>query len=98
MGWGTDFTADLYLNRQIYNSMGQLDDAILEAEETINKIKQRLFMFASANPKDIISSEWDGESINYIHYEFNLLLDELLSETRELQLLMLYRETEPNFK
>lgn len=92
MGWGTDFKADLYLNRQIYDSMGQLDDAISDAEERIEKIKQRLFMFASASPKEITSPEWDGNSIDYIHYEFDISLDELLSETKELQLLWLYKE------
>ena len=35
MGYGTLFTTDIYLNRQIFNSRHELDDKIKELENMI---------------------------------------------------------------
>ena len=62
MGWGTDFKTDIYLNRMIFNSKGELEDKIEELEKGITTCKEKLLMFASSTPKDIIPDDWKEES------------------------------------
>jgi uncharacterized protein YlzI (FlbEa/FlbD family) len=60
MGWGTSFTADIYLNRIIFNSKYEVQSKIEELEENINRYREEILMYASATPKDIFpNSEED---------------------------------------
>jgi hypothetical protein len=77
MGWGTDFTTDIFLSRENYRSIYDLEDKIKEDEKDLENIRSKILMFASSNPKDIIPEDWKEEPINFIHREVNNLLDEL---------------------
>ena len=97
MGWGTDFTAEIYLNRQVFHSSYELDDKIDELENEINDIKGRLLMYASTNVKDIIPDEWKDEPITFIHLRVNEELALLQEKCVELYRLFLYKETNPDY-
>ena len=76
MGWGTSFTADVYLSRQVFQNRYELDERVKELEEYINSAKQELTALAVATPRDIIAEKnEDGYVQNPI--------DEILRKTRE---------------
>ena len=76
MGCGTSFTADIYLNRQIFESRYELDEKVKELEKFIEMAKQELLALAVATPKDVIAEkDADGYPQNPI--------EEVLRKTRE---------------
>ena len=92
MGWGTDFKADIFLNRIIINNDSELDDLIREAEYDLNEIKTRLNMYVASNPKDITPDEWKEESLRFLHTNVNELIDELQEKTVLQYNLGLYKQ------
>lgn len=60
MGYGTSFTTEIYLNRQIFNSKLELDKKIKEVEENIESAKRELTVYAVATPRDIIAEKNEG--------------------------------------
>ena len=76
MGYGTTFTADIYLNRQIFGSRYELDIRVQELEDMIELAKRELTAFAVGTPKDIMAEKnEDGYVENPI--------DQILRRTRE---------------
>jgi len=76
MGYGTSFTADVYLNRQIFESRWELDEKVKELEKFIEMSKQELLALAVSTPKDVIAEkDADGYPQNPI--------EEVLRKTRE---------------
>lgn len=98
MGWGTDFTTNIYLSRQIFKSSFQLEDKIKEIEKEISEIKSKILMYASSNIKDILPEEWNNEPIHFIQVNVTEDLDLLEEKIIELYNLMLYKQTNPDFK
>lgn len=76
MGYGTSFTTEIYLNRQIFNSKDELDEKIKEVEEYIESAKSELTAYAVATPRDIIAEK---DESGYIQNP----IDEVLRKTRE---------------
>jgi hypothetical protein len=76
MGYGTSFTADIYLNRQIFESRYEVDEKVKELEKFIEQGKQELLALAVSTPKDVIAEkDTDGYPQNPI--------EEVLRKTRE---------------
>ncbi len=76
MGYGTIFTTEIYLNRQIFNSRYELDDKIKELEGYIESAKRELLAFAVSTPKDVMTEKnEEGEVENP--------MDQILRRTRE---------------
>ena len=81
MGWGTQFKADIYINKQVFKSTYELDDKIEELSSTLNMYKALLKQYASATPRDIVPKEWEGEPIEWL----NNKVDEIVDSFEELQ-------------
>ena len=77
MGWGTSFTTEIYLSRQVFNSKGELDERIKELEGYIESAKRELTAYAVATPRDIIAEK---DESGYIQNP----IDEVLRKTREI--------------
>ena len=76
MGWGTAFTTEIYLSRQVFSSRYELDEKVKELEEHIESAKKELTAFAVATPRDIMAEKnEDGYVENPI--------DQILRRTRE---------------
>lgn len=76
MGYGTTFTTEIYLNRQIFNSRYELDDKIKELENMIELSKRELLAFAVSTPKDVMTEKnEEGEVENP--------MDQILRRTSE---------------
>ena len=76
MGYGTAFTTEIYLNRQIFQNRHELDERIKEIEGYIESAKQVLTALAVSTPKDVIA-EKDEEG--YVQNP----IDEVLRKTKE---------------
>ena len=76
MGYGTIFTADIYLNKQIFSSKYELEDKIKELEGYIESAKRELTAFAVSTPKDVIAEK---DELGYIQNP----IDEVLRKTKE---------------
>jgi len=77
MGYGTAFTTEIYLNRQLFENRYQLDERIKELEGYIESSKRELTALAVATPKDIIAEKDDS---GYPQNPF----DEVLRRTSEI--------------
>lgn len=71
MGYGTPFTTEIYLNRQIFNSRYELDDKIKELEGYIESAKRELTAFAVSTPKDVIAEKNED---GYVENPIDLIL------------------------
>lgn len=76
MGYGTSFTADIYLNRQIFESRYEVDEKIKELEKFIEQGKQELLALAVSTPKDVIAEKNED---GYVENP----LDQIIRKTRE---------------
>ena len=50
MGWGTQFTTEIYLSRKTLKTISDVEDAILESEALIKVFEQELLILASLTP------------------------------------------------
>ena len=75
MGWGTSFKKEIYLSRKSFDSIYELEQKIEQNKIWIANIIQKLKMFASANPRDIIDPEWKEEPINWLNNQIDDLIE-----------------------
>jgi len=90
MGWGTDFTINIFLNKKIYVSREEVEDRVEELEADIKGDYNKLMMFASSNIKDIVPKDWNDEPINWLHREIGSILETIEEYQYELFNLQLY--------
>jgi len=91
MGWGTEFKAEIYLNRQKYNSILEIDDKIEEYEELIEMHKEELLISVALNPEKV-REENDASLIHSIRHHVNDILESLEEVYVELYKLELLKE------
>lgn len=89
MSWGTEFTANVYLQRQIFESKGGAEDAIKESELEISRYKEQLLILASCNPRDLLQEE-DNDLINEIQNRITDIVNIIRDEQRNITLLNLF--------
>lgn len=92
MGWGVDFTVDVFLSKETYGTQLELEDVIKEAEEYQQKMINRVMMLVSSNPKDIVPEEWRDQPIDFLHTEIDNLMGEILEQERLLVKRYMYLE------
>jgi len=92
MGWGTDFKADVYLNRQTFSSKFEVEDKIEDLSKSINDNESILKMYASSTPSAIVPEDLKEDTIGWLNNEINMILDTLHEEIIEKYNLKLYLE------
>ena len=92
MGWGTEFTTDIFLNKKNYISLFEVQEQIDENNRGIESYKKKIMMFASSNMRDIVDLEWKDEPINWLYNQINELQDTIDELTIETYMLELYVE------
>lgn len=79
MGWGIDFTADIFLSRQDYGeNIYRVQDEIDDLKKQSQQIKEKMLMMVmggvnSVTTKDCEDNECDA--VDVLHIKFNDLLD-----------------------
>lgn len=76
MGYGTSFTTEIYLNRQIFSNRYELDEKVKELKDLIESAKQELLALAVSTPKDVIAEKNED---GYVENP----LDQIIRRTRE---------------
>ena len=93
MGWGIDFTSDIYLSSQNYdNNIYQVQDKIEELQVTIYNVNTKINMFAASSVKEVVPTEWVDEPIRWVNREVDELIDELHESIIQKYQLELYLE------
>jgi len=77
MGYGTAFTIEIYLNRQIFQNRYELDEKIKEIEGFIESSKRELTALAVSTPKDVMAEK---DSDGYVENP----IDQILRRTAEI--------------
>ena len=73
MSWGTDFTTNIYLSRQVYRTEGEIEGEIISKKESLQKSKELILMYAIGNWSEIKDKE---DNI----YTLQLMIDELVQD------------------
>ena len=94
MGWGTDFTADIFLSKIVFENEYQLQSKIEETESEISSVVEMLMMYACSNPKDILPEEWKDDGVSFVHAKVKELIDEYRHLIRLYTDLNHYKEDE----
>ena len=92
MGWGINFTTDIYLSKVSYPTKMSVEDKIKEYDESIDDCESQIKMYASSTPKDIIPKEWNEEPICWINERLLELFDVYYENTINRYKLSLYLE------
>jgi vacuolar-type H+-ATPase subunit E/Vma4 len=95
MGWGTDFNANIFLDKVEINNKYQLDELIRETEEEIQNLREFLLVAAMSNPKMLLASE--DNSIYSVINQIKDNLDELQNKSEFLFKLNTLKENKDNF-
>lgn len=91
MAWGTEFHTDIFISRQSFQTVYELDERINEIEQDIQNRNSRIKMFAAATPNNIIPP--DGpDPLHYIEVNMDEELAMLEEDIRELYQLSLFKE------
>lgn len=93
MGWGTCFTADIYMSRESIKDLYTLESEIESADNDIRTIRERILMYCAAGvsagqKKDVEGNDLDP--IFSIHTEVSELFEwyqEAVEKKYKLQLL-----------
>ena len=95
MGWGLDFSTDIFLSRCTLTTTFAVQDKIDSNKTDIEGVNAKLKMFAIASIAEILPEQWEEEPVNWIDSQINQLLedrDELLIENYKLSLYLDYLE------
>lgn len=76
MSSSVDITIDITIPRVEGLSKSQVESFIKEKEEDLRGICQKLLMFTSANPRDIVPTDWDEEPIRWLRNQVVELLND----------------------
>ena len=87
MGFGTDFTADIYLSRERFETEYELDSKIEETKDYIRVVREKILM-ACMNGKEAFNVEdCEGNKcdlVDVVHRNINEYLDWLLELNNKL--------------
>jgi hypothetical protein len=92
MGWGTDFTANVYISRQIFKSLADVDDIIEEHQAEILSAELQLVALASATPKYIVPPDWADEPALWITKTVQDLISDIILAEKMITKLELLKE------
>lgn len=78
MSWGTDFTADMHLSRQVYHSIYEVEETIEELKELNQDIKERMLMLLLGGVNSVNLNDCEGnpcDGVDVLHNKFCELLN-----------------------
>lgn len=78
MGWGTDFKADIFLNRQTFANKFEVEEAIREKTNDIIQNEMLMLGYAMATPKDIFPNSDD------VAFDVKIAVGDVLENLEEL--------------
>ena len=95
MSWGTIFTAEIYLIRESYNNLYQLEEEIDHVEKTVQNIRERIMMYCACGVQGCNTKDCEDNDVNPIdalHKEIVDLLEYYDEQQTKLYKLLLLKE------
>ena len=92
MGWGTDFTANVYISRQTFKSLADVEDIIEEHQAEILNAELQLVALASATLRDIVPPDWADEPALWITKTVQDLISDIILAEKMITKLELLKE------
>lgn len=95
MSWGTYFNAEIYINRENYDNIYQLEEEIKNTEKKIQELRERLFMYCACGCNGVNHKDCEDNLVNPVdamYVEINSLLEQYNEEQGRLRLLYYLRE------
>lgn len=95
MSWGIYFNAELYINKERYDNIYQLDAEIQSTEKEVQSLRERLLMYCACGCNGVNHKDCEDNSVNPVdamYVEINSLLEQYNEEQGRLQLLYYLRE------
>lgn len=95
MGWGTNFTADIYLSRERFETEYELDLKIEEMEDYIRIVREKILMTCMIGKDAFNIEDCEGnkcEPVDVVHTNVNELLDWLIEKNNQLYTYELLKE------
>jgi hypothetical protein len=89
MSWGVHFKSYIFIRGKSFGSMGELDDAIEEMDESIKSCNDRLLILVSSDPKNLIDK--DECVMGFILNEVSDLISEISENSQNKLLLTIFR-------
>jgi len=89
MGWGTDFKANIFLNRLVFSSKDEVEDKIEEIKSNIESEKRVIISYAHSKE---VREEGEIIDTDQLTYRINEKIDDITQHAKLLQLLELYLE------
>lgn len=89
MGWGIDFTANIYLNKQSYSNKHEVEDKIEDLNEDIQRAKEYLFLLVGGGTS-LVSEEFKDDKTIYLHSQVTEILNGMEDCIVQRKLLYLY--------
>ena len=97
MGWGIDFTADIYLSRQNYNeNINEVQEEIDRLEEVNRGYKEQMLMMVMGGASSVVTKDEEGnkcDPVEVLHAKFSEILgyyEENLSKIIDLSYYLKY--------
>ena len=87
MSWGTDFTTNIYLSRQVFRTEGEIEGEIISKRESLQKSKELVLMYAIGNWSEIKDKEDDIYTLQFMIDE---LVQDISTTSTEIYKLELY--------
>jgi len=84
--WGTQFKTDIFIKRETFSSIYELNDKIEEIESDINDYEKELIALGASTPKDIVPS--DNSTYDYPIDIVIRRTSEIFEQMRELYTLL----------
>ncbi len=82
MSWGTSFDTNVFIIRQTFQNLADVEAAIEDYQDSIHWHEKRLSMYAAATPKDI----------NELQSDLDELFEGLTHDIAELQKLRMFKD------
>lgn len=95
MSWGTYFNAEIYLSREKYDNIYQLDEEIKSIEKDIQELRERLFMYCACGCNGVNNKDYEDiltNPVDAMYVEINSLLEQYNEDQGRLQLLYYLKE------
>lgn len=87
MGWGTDFTADIYLSKERFDDITQVEEKIREVKDQIEFYRQKILMICMGGKDsfDLLDCEDNRmDSVDVVQNRVNEILDFMLELNDDL--------------
>ena len=96
MGWGINFTADIYLSRQNYNeNIYEVQEEIDRLEEVNRGYKEQMLMMVMGGASSVFTKDVEGnecDPVGVLHSKFNDILGYYEDNLSKIIDLCYYRE------